>query len=112
MDADELKALRKELGVTARDLAATLGVEQETVLEWERGELFPTKAHVDKLEELRRAGPGSVPKRAKKGASPLELLADPAIWTLLRKLLVHDSLRREVLRLAEKHPDPLDGAGR
>jgi transcriptional regulator with XRE-family HTH domain len=108
MEADELKTLRKELGVTARDLASALGVDQETVLAWERAELFPTKAHVEKLRALHRAGPSSVPKRAKKGASPLELLGDPAIWSLLRKLLVHDALRREVLRLAEKHPDPLD----
>ena len=43
MTPDELKALRKELSCTAKELAAALGIEQATVLAWEKGDLFPTK---------------------------------------------------------------------
>lgn len=109
MAPEELKAFRKELGCTARDLASALGIEQETVLAWERGDEFPTKRFVDKMEELRQLGPKAIPKKPKKGASVMELLADPAIWTALRKMLAHDDLRREVLKLAEKYSDPKDG---
>lgn len=109
MNAGELQALRKTLGVTARDLAGALGVDQETVLAWERGELFPTKKHVDALVKLRDAGPGAIPKRAKKSATPMQLLADPALWTLVRKVLHHEQLRREVMKAAEKYADPAEG---
>ncbi len=111
MDALELQALRKSLGVTARDLAGAIGVDQETMLAWERGELFPTKKHVDALEKLRACGPGAVPKRAKKGATPMAVLGDPAIWALLRKVLAHEALRREVMKAADKYADPLDQEG-
>ena len=106
MDADELKRIRKELGTSAKDLAKVLGIEQETVLAWERGELFPTKRHVDHIHKLRERGAGAIPKRAGKSTSPLEVLADPAMWLLIRKLLAHDSLRKEVSRLAESYPEP------
>lgn len=106
MTADELKALRKELGVTARDLAGALGIEQDEVLAWERGERFPTKKFVDEMQRIRKGGPSAVPKRSRKGASPLEVLADPALWSVFRKLLVHEPLRKEVLRLAERYEEP------
>ena len=108
MDAEELKALRKELGVTARDLAAAIGVEQEVVLAWERGDLFATKQHVNELLKLRARGVGAVPKAARKGASSMQVLADPALWQLVRKLIAHEPLRKEVLRLAERYDDPLE----
>lgn len=111
MDALELQALRKSLGVTARDLAGAIGVDQETMLAWERGELFPTKKHVDALLKLREAGPGAVPKRPKKGATPMAVLGDPAMWTLVRKVLAHEALRREVMKAADKYADPLDQEG-
>jgi len=107
MTPDELKGLRSELGCTARDLASALGVEQQTVLAWERGELFPTKKFVDELARIREAGPSAVPKRSRKGATPMEALADPAVWSTIRKLLAHDAFRKEVLRLAERYDDPV-----
>jgi len=112
MEAGEIKALREELGCTARELAGALGVEQETVLAWERGDMFPTKRFVGLMEELRRKGPGAIPKTPKKKrgtpASPLHALADPELWRLFRKLLGHAELRAAALKLAESYPDPAE----
>lgn len=106
MTPDDVKALRKELGCTAKELAAALGLDQATVLGWERAELFPTKAYVDRMNELRAKGSGSVPRKARAGADPVKSLADPQVWELFRKLAAHKKLRDEVARLAEKYPDP------
>lgn len=104
---DEIKALRKDLACTAKELAAALGIEQATVLAWEKAELFPTKAYVDRMNELRAKGPGAVPRKAKGAEPPLgKSLADPQVWELLRKLAAHKRLRDEVAKLAEKYPDP------
>ncbi len=107
MTPDELKALRKELSCTAKELAGALGLEQATVLAWEKGDLFPTKPFIDKMEALRAKGPGSIPKKA-KGGDPMKQLGDPALWELVRKLLVHKKLRDEVVKLAAAYPDPAD----
>jgi transcriptional regulator with XRE-family HTH domain len=104
---DEIKALRKELACTAKELAAALGVEQATVLAWEKAELFPTKAYVDRMAELRAKGPSAVPRKAKGAEPPIgKSLADPQVWELLRKVLAHKKLRDEVAKLAEKYADP------
>jgi transcriptional regulator with XRE-family HTH domain len=111
MSPEDLKALRQELGCTARDLATALGVEQETVLAWERADLFPTKRLVVAMEELRRKGPAAIPKKRRKSApstSPLHALADPDLWRLVRKLLAHPELRTAALALAAPYPDPAD----
>jgi transcriptional regulator with XRE-family HTH domain len=102
---DEVKALRRELACTAKELAAALGVDQATVMGWERADLFPTKAYVDRMAELRARGPGSIPRKA-KGGDPLKSLADPQVWELLRKIAAHKKLRDEVAKLADKYPDP------
>jgi transcriptional regulator with XRE-family HTH domain len=110
MSPDDVKALRKELGCTARDLAAVLAVEPDTVFAWERGDLFPTKHYVDRMAGLRAKGPSAVPRKRRKGAaaSPMQALADPALWQLVRKLLVHAELRAAADKLAETYPDPSD----
>ncbi len=105
MTPDEIKALRKDLTCTAKELAGALGIEQATVLAWEKGELFPTKAFVDKMAQLRTRGPGAIPKKA-KGAEPMKVLADPALWELVRKLVANKKLRDEVVKLAAPYPDP------
>lgn len=105
MTPEDLKALRKELACTAKELAQALGLEQATVLAWEKGDLFPTKPVIDKMEKLRARGPSAIPKKA-KGAEPMKVLADPALWELVRKLTVHKKLRDEVLKLAANYPDP------
>jgi transcriptional regulator with XRE-family HTH domain len=109
MSPEDIKALRQELGCTARELAAALGLEQETVLAWERGDLFPTKRLVSQMAELRSKGPSAIPKRKRgQNPSPLQLLASPDLWLLLRKLLAHPELRAAATKLAESYPDPTD----
>lgn len=105
MTPDELKALRKELGCTAKELAQALAIEQATVLAWEKGDLFPTKPFIDKMEQLRTRGPAAIPKKA-KGADPMKVLADPALWELVRKLVANKKLRDDVIKLAAAYPDP------
>jgi transcriptional regulator with XRE-family HTH domain len=104
---DEIKALRKELACTAKELAGALALEQATVLAWERAELFPTRQYVERMNALRAAGPGAVPRKS-KGASPVKALADPLVWELLRKILAHKKLRDETAKLAAGYPDPAD----
>ena len=107
MTPDDIKALRKDLACTAKELAQAIGIEQATVLAWEKGELFPTKPYIDKMEALRARGPAAVPKKA-RGEAPLKVLADPALWELVRKLVAHKKLRDEVTKLASAYPDPKD----
>jgi transcriptional regulator with XRE-family HTH domain len=102
---EEIKALRKELSCTARELAGALGVDQATVLAWEKADLFPTKALVARMAELRAKGPSSIPRKA-RGGDPVQSLADPVVWELLRKIAAHKKLRDEVAKLAERYPDP------
>lgn len=110
MIPEDIKALRKELVCTARELAAALGVDQATVLAWEKGDLFPTKASVLKMAELRARGPAAIPKKA-KGADPMTVLADPALWEVVRKVVAHKKLRDDVAKLAAGYPDPAQDAG-
>ncbi|MDP9150648.1 MAG: helix-turn-helix transcriptional regulator [Myxococcota bacterium] len=107
MAPDAIKALRMELACTAKELAAALGVDQATVMAWEKSDLFPTKAHVDRMNELRAKGPGAVPRKVRGAVvDPVKSLADPQVWELLRKIAAHKKLRDEVAKLAEKYPDP------
>ena len=77
MTPEDIKALRKDLACTAKELAAALGIEQGTVLAWEKAELFPTKAFVDRMNELRAKGPSAIPRKA-RGAEPAPLPDGPA----------------------------------
>ncbi len=107
MTPDEIKAVRRDLSCTAKELAQVLGIEQATVLAWEKGELFPTKQYIDRMTALRAKGPGAVPRKA-KGEAPLKVLSDPALWTLVRKLIAHKKLRDEVQKLAAPYADPAE----
>lgn len=112
MTPDEIKALRKELSCTAKELAAVLGVDQPTVLAWEKAELFPTKASVDRMAELRTKGPSAIPRKGRPGGTdPVKSLADPKVWELFRKIAAHKKLRDEVTKLAEGYPDPASSDG-
>lgn len=106
MTPEEIKTLRKELACTAKELAGALELEQATVLAWEKGDLFPTKKYVDKMEALRAKGPGAIPKKSKGEVEPMKALRDPAVWELLRKLAAHKRLRDEVTKLAASYSDP------
>jgi transcriptional regulator with XRE-family HTH domain len=112
MSPEDVKALRQELGCTARELGAALGIDQDTVLAWERGDLFPTKRFVGLMEDLRRKGPSAVPKKRRKGAAatPFQVLSDPELWKLVRKLVAHPDLRAAALGLAASYPDPAEEA--
>ncbi len=109
---DDIKALRKELSATARELGTALGEQQDTVLAWERGELFPTKRLVERMLELQKQGPAAIPRAPKKrgapATSPLKTLADPELWRLLRKLVAHPELRAAAMKLAEAYGDPAE----
>jgi transcriptional regulator with XRE-family HTH domain len=109
MESDAIKALRKELKCTARELAAALGLDQATVMKWESGELFPTKKYVVAMEKLREQGPSAIPRKAKGVPSnPIKTLTDPGMWELFRKLMAHKKLRDEVSKLASKYSDPAE----
>ena len=105
---EDVKALRKKLGCTAKDLARVLGIEADEVFAWESGERFPTKRFVDKMTELEQRGAEAFPKRRKGDATEMERLADPELWKILRKLLAHPALYRQVKKLADEMPDPGD----
>ena len=107
MSPDELKALRKDLACTAKELALAIGLEQATVLAWEKGELFPTKQYIDKMNALRAKGPGAIPRKS-KGLDPVKQLKDPQVWELFRKIAAHKKLRDEVAKLAAGYTDPAD----
>lgn len=110
MSPEAIKALRAELACTAKELAKTLGLEQGTVLGWERGESFPTKAIIGEMNALRARGPSSIVRASKKHHAPLRVLADQDFQRLLRKLLAHEALRKSAAALAEGYTDPLDEA--
>lgn len=104
MSPEEIKTLRRATGLSQRDLAEALQVDVALVRDWEKGERFPTRAHCEAMEALRK----NPPPRKGRAKSPLELLADPGFFALLRKLLAHAPLRAEVEKLAASWPDPLD----
>ena len=110
MTAEEIKTLRRELSCTAKELAAALGLEQATILGWERGDLFPTKQYVDAMNGLRAKGPSAIPRKpkGKQSEPPIKVLADPELWLLVRKLAAHKQLRDEVKKLAEGYSDPAE----
>ncbi len=111
MLAEDIQKLRKELSCTAKELAATLGVEPKEVTAWEAGELFPTKRLVDAMNKLRAQGKESI-VRAPRGKAAQKTgqqrLADPALWRVVRKLVEHPALFDEVLKLSEKYGDPAE----
>ena len=108
MNGEDIKALRDRLGCTARALGASLGVDQATVLAWERGERFATRGHVRAMQALAAKGRDALPPAhaADSAAPPWSALADPALWTLVRKLIAHPQLRAEATRLAATYDDP------
>ena len=105
MSPDEVKQARVTLRCTARELAAALELPSATISAWERGDAFPTKQYVEKIQAFVAEGPSAIPRKA-KGEDPLDALRDPEVWELLRKLLAHPKLRAEVAKIAAKYDDP------
>jgi len=107
---EDICALRKSLRCTMQELADALGVEPRVVMAWEDAEMFPTRGHVERMQGLLAEGPGAVPRkgrrRAADAATPMQLLADPELWRLVRKLLQHPELRKRALEIAAAYDDP------
>lgn len=112
MSPEEIKALEKELRCSTGELARALKVEPKLVVQWETGELFPTKRHVEAMQELRRRGPEAIvraPRGKARPVSGMARLADAKLWEIVRKLIAHPALFEQVEKLAEAHPDPASG---
>lgn len=111
MSPDELRAARKTLQCTAKELADTIGLPPAEVLAWEREEAFPTKRWVDKIASLVAIGPTAITRKKKKSSkadTPMAAMADADTWLLIRKLLAHADLRAEVSKLSAKYSDPAE----
>jgi len=109
MKPADIKALRKELRCTPRELAEALGVTPKDVMAWEQEDAFPTKRFIDAMDALRQKGPDGIVKRRGRRAdarSPMEVLADPALWSLVRKLIAYPELREKVTELADRFDEP------
>lgn len=72
MTADELKARRKELGLSQTKLAEAIGVTQHTVSRWEEGKIkltAPRSLWLDvEMAKLKRK-PGRPPAKRRRQAS-------------------------------------------
>jgi transcriptional regulator with XRE-family HTH domain len=104
MEADDIRALRKRHRLSMKDLADHLSTEVSVVSAWESGTLYPTKKHVDLMKKLDMGPP---PPKAKRGLYD-GFLSDPRAAAAIRKLLAHEALQEELLRLADKYDDPAD----
>ncbi|HEY6722501.1 MAG TPA: XRE family transcriptional regulator, partial [Polyangiaceae bacterium] len=93
MSPDEIKQLRKDLKLSARELATSIKAETEDVWAWETGERFPTKRFVTRMLTLRKTGGAKQPlAAAEKSATTkapglaefagMARLSDPELWTL------------------------------
>jgi transcriptional regulator with XRE-family HTH domain len=107
---EEIKQLRKDLKLTARQLADEVKAAAEDVWAWETGERFPTKRHVTRMVQLRNKGGSRAPKHDGSAAG-LDKLADPNLWLLLRKLVAHPELFTKVNELAKAYSDPAASVG-
>ena len=105
----EIKALRKQLKCTPRELGEALGVPAADIIAWEQDEKFPTKRFIKAMAQLAEEGPGAVPRlRTQRSETrPERVLADPEIWRLIRKLIAHPELRAKALALARAYADPV-----
>jgi len=52
MKTEDIKALRKKLDITQKELAARIGVDTLTIGRWERGERRPSQLAVRQLNRL------------------------------------------------------------
>ena len=112
MSPEEVKALRKELKCSAKELATALKAEPEDIWAWEAGERFPTKRFVVKMRAMKKRGSVAArpapAKAATPAVDPYQQLADPELWRLLRKLAKYDTLFQEVKKLADEYDDPVE----
>ena len=107
MSPSEIRELRATLKCTARELAATLGIELGEVAAWEQGERFPTKKLVSDMVKLSLLGPEAICRKAKRqtvnAARSTSRLADPALWEIVIKLAENPAFFDQVQKLAESY---------
>jgi transcriptional regulator with XRE-family HTH domain len=110
---EEIKQLRQDLKLSARELASAIRAEAEDVWAWENGERFPTKRFVSRMLALRKKSGVSVQAQAEprapattSGQESMRGLADPVLWQIVRKLLAHPALFADVTELAKRFTDP------
>jgi hypothetical protein len=64
------------------------------------------------MEELRAKGRAAIVRRRGRqkssGSEPFAVLADPQLWSVVRKLIAHPELREQVETLAKQFDDPAD----
>jgi len=109
MSPEDIKALRKGLRCTAKELALELQIDPNLVRDWEQGERFPTKRDVERMRALGEAGATLArnQRKSQPGApGPYSLLADEKLWCVVRKLLAHPEFMQRVHSLAEEYDDP------
>ncbi len=103
----EIRELRANLKCTARELAATLGIESTEVTAWEQGERFPTKKHVSDMAKLSLLGPDAISRKPRRRAASaprgLLRLADPALWEIVIKLAESPEFFDEVQQIMRSH---------
>lgn len=103
----EIRELRANLKCTARELAATLGIESSEVTAWEQGERFPTKKNVSDLAKLSLLGPDAISRKPRRqagnGARGISRLADPALWEIVIKIAENPDLFDKVKQIADKY---------
>jgi transcriptional regulator with XRE-family HTH domain len=104
MEAEDIRALRKRLKLSMKDLADHLDVEVSVVSAWESGTLYATKKHVDLMKAL-----SDHPPEPKTKLGLYEgFLSDPRLLVALRKLLANDEMQEELMKLADRYPDPAE----
>lgn len=57
---DNIRALREAKGISQRELAEALGVDQSAVSNWERGKAEPTAFNIRRLADLLGVKPGDL----------------------------------------------------
>jgi len=104
MEGEDIRALRKRLGLSMKDLADHLGTEVGVVSAWESGTRYATKQHVDMMRALDASPPAPRPARGLFDG----FLSDAKFAPAVRKLLAHEEMQAEFLKLAERYEDPAE----
>jgi len=103
----EIRELRATLKCTARELAATLGIDHSEVTAWEQGGRFPTKKLVSDMVKLSLLGPEAICRKSKRqtgnAARGTSRLADPALWEIIIKLAENPAFFDQVQKLSESY---------
>lgn len=100
---DKLKARRKELKLTQREIANKLGISFQSYSGWERGIKKPSKERVKKLEEILKVSSGYFTEP--KIIQLYNALSNPGQKQVLKyaQKLVHEEKSQAIKKLYEYH---------